>query len=425
MNILILGNGGREHALGWKLSQSKGVGNIYFSPGNSGTRYIGNNIPIDLSDPEKIVQVTKNLKIELVVIGPFRYLNGRIVDVLQNAGIKVFGPCQKASKIEGSKFFSKQLMKGLNIPTTKFELFRDIDTALEFVKATTFPIVIKTDIPIVGLGVEIVYDQKSASSFLKKVFGGRLGNYGAGVVIEEFVEGVEVSAHAFCDGKNAIMMPFTQDHKRLLDGDLGVNTAGIGAITPVPTIPSWQLEEIREKVVLPILDRLYKDGVVFCGVMYPGIIFTKNGWMVLEINARFGDPEAQNYMVLLKNDLLEIMLACVHGTLNNCEVTWSKDYVCNVVLTVKGYPDHMITYTPIFGLPKHACSQSPLIVFHNETKNILGWPFTYGHRVATLTCTAHTLEQAISFVYQCTKNIWYFGKYMRSDIGKKCLTTKQ
>lgn len=424
MNILILGSGGREHSLGWKLSQSPKVNKIYFYPGNSGTKYIGKNIDIDLSNPDEMICAVKNLGVELVVIGPFRYLNHshNVVDTLRQAGIRVFGPNYNAAIIERSKIFSKQLMKKIGIPTPRFEIFRDIHSACEFVKNASFPLVIKTDFPILGLGVEIVYNQTSAFCFLNKVFNRQLGDYGGGIVIEEFVQGIEVSAHAFCDGRSAIMMPFTQDHKRLLNGDRGVNTSGIGAVTPVPIIANSRMEEIRQEVVLPILSDLYKNKSSFCGVMYPGVVFTKDKWVVLEINARFGDPEAQNYMALLESDLLEIILACVNGTLDTCEVRWSKESACSVVLAINGYPDHMITNMPIFGLSRKATvRQSSSVVFHNETRSVLGWPFTYGHRVATVTSKASTLAQAIKTAYQDANNIHYFRKYVRKDIGSKVL----
>jgi phosphoribosylamine--glycine ligase len=422
MNILIIGQGGREHALGWKLAQSSRVERLYFASGNSGTAQIGENIDLDFSNPEQVIRIARDKAIELVIFGKFGFIQQGVSDVFLKEGIKVFGPSRLAGEIEGSKIFSKRLMKDLGVPCSEFVSFFDYSAASEYVEQSDFPLVIKTDIPVAGIGVEIVFDVLSAQKFLKKIFiEKRMGDTGSGVIIEKFLEGIEVSVHAFCDGTNAVMMPFSQDHKRLFDGDKGVNTFGIGAVAPVPSLSNELLEDIRQRMVLPILKALQEDGRPFVGVMYPGIMITQDGWRVLEINARFGDPEAQCYMRLLESDLLDIKLACIDGRLNEKEIHWSKDFVCSLVLAVNGYPDALVTGKPIFGLLDNQSENDHIIVFHNETALEDGNVMTVGHRAVTITSKAETLQKAITSAYDVAENIQFEGKYFRKDIGAKAL----
>lgn len=423
MNILIIGQGGREHALGWKLAQSPRAGKLYFAPGNSGTAQLGENLDLNFDDPEQMIRVARGKAINLVVIGRFAFISQGVSDVFLQAGIKVFAPSRSAGEIEQSKVFSKRLMQELGIPSADFRCFSDLESSIVYVKKARFPLVIKTDAPVSGVGVEIVSDTTSAIRFLEKVFKEqKFGDIGGGVVIEEFLEGIEVSAHAFCDGTNAVMMPFSQDHKRLLDGDRGVNTFGIGAVAPVPSLSGDLLEDIRQRAVLPILETLKKEGRPFVGVMYPGIMITSDGWKVLEINARFGDPEAQCYMRLLEDDLLDIMLACVDGRLNEKEIHWSADSVCSLVLAVDGYPDALTTGKPISGLPESQTGLGSTVVFHNETRVENGTTVTSGHRAVTITSKAETLRKAIADAYAMAEEVQFEGKYFRKDIGTKALS---
>ncbi len=425
MNILIVGTGGREYSIGWKLAQSPKVGKLFFAPGNAGTLGLGENIEMDFSKPEDCVAIAREKKIEMVIVGRIHYLQHGVSDIFLRAGFKVFGPSRAAAEIECSKAFSKKIMQQLNIPTAKCEFFNDYASAMSYVEQHTFPLVIKTDGPAFGEGVLIAKDLSSAKAHLNAIFNEKkFGEDGGKVLIEEYLEGIEVSAHAFCDGETAVMMPFSQDHKRLLDGDEGPNTAGLGAIAPVPGLPDNLLAEIRDRVIVPVLNLLKAQGTPFIGVMYPGLIITKDGWRVLEINARFGDPEAQCYMRLLQSDLFDIFEACINGSLSENNVLWSDEFTCCIVLSATGYPGDFKTGFPVFGISNFSQNNDP-VLFYGETKLNGGHVITDGPRAIGISATGVTLSDAVKSAYQGAQLITFDGVYYRKDIGAKALAVSK
>ncbi|MEK7461795.1 MAG: phosphoribosylamine--glycine ligase [Patescibacteria group bacterium] len=422
MNILIIGSGSREHAIGWHLAQSPKVSKLFFTPGNAGTITLGENLVMNLGKPSECITLAKSKKIDMVIIGPGLFLQRGVSDIFSAASIKVFGPSKRAAEIEYSKVFSKKLLTQLGIPTPIFEIFNDYASALFFLRKHSFPVVIKTDGIARGRGVAIVHNFIEGENFLNDIFiSKKFGNDGRRIIIEQFIEGFEISSHAFCDGNTAIMMPFSQDHKRFYDGDKGPNTAGLGAVCPVSNLPDNFAKEILTKVILPIMKALKEQGKSFLGVMYPGIILTKTGWYVLEINARFGDPEAQCYMRLLDTDLYEIIEACIDGNLNNMEVKWKNKAACCLVLTTFGYANN--TYKKggvICGLEKFT---SPLhtILFYGETKMIDGQVVTNGSRIMGISSVGENLKEAVQYAYQGIRPIEFDDMYFRKDIGVKAL----
>ena len=420
MNILIVGAGARESAIGWSLAKSPYVSNLFFSPGNSGTVQHGENLPLDMSHPQELIALAKDKKIDLVIMGRFTYIQEGIGELFREAGISVFGPTLAAAKIEGSKVFSKKILNELNIPTAKSFIAYDLDSAQEFIKSASYPLVMKTDSPIAGEGVEIIYNDNQAQRFLNDYFYiKKFKSAGDAVIIEEFLEGVEFSAHAFCDGKIAVMMPFSQDYKQLFDGNTGPNTAGIGAIAPVFKSNDLLLDDIKKNVIEPILSKLYELGSPFVGVMYPGIMLTKDGWKVLEINARFGDPEAVCYIRLLQTDLYEIISACLSGKLEDISIKWLKKYTCSVVLTTKDYYQETFFKDGqlISGLSSVTSQNDNTVIFHGETilQNCLS--VTNGPRVACISSVSDTLKEAVENAYLKAEEVTYNGKYYRKDIG--------
>jgi phosphoribosylamine--glycine ligase len=338
-DILIIGSGGREHAIGWKLKQSSKVGTIYFAPGNAGTETIGENISANVLKHKEIIDFVKKNKIDMVVVAPDDPLAAGMVDDLQNNKIRAFGPVKKASQLEWSKAFAKELMKEAKIPTANFETFFDYETAKKYLVKQQLPIVIKASGLALGNGVVVAQSMKEAKDALKDIMINKLhGDAGSTVVIEEFLEGQEVSFHAFCDGKIAKLFPTSQDHKQIFDNDKGANTGGMGTISPVSWVTADLIAEVEKTVVLPILKELKKRGIEYKGCLYPGIMVTKQGPKVLEFNARFGDPETQSYMRLLKTDLFDIFNACIDGKLSSLNINWSTESACTIVLASKGYP---------------------------------------------------------------------------------------
>ncbi len=429
--VLVIGSGGREHALGWKLKQSPRVSQLFFLPGNGGTSQIGTNINITVTENEKIVEWSKENKIDLVVVAPDDPLARGLVDDLEESGIKAFGSSKKASEIEWSKAFAKILMKEENIPTAKFETFSDFELAKKYLDSQRFPIVIKASGLALGKGVTIAKNRKEAilaldDAIVKKVF----GDSGSEVVIEEFLEGFEVSFHVFCDGESYSLFPVSQDHKQILDGDKGPNTGGMGTIAPVPQVHENLIKEVEEKIIKPTLKGLKKKGTEFKGILYPGIMVTKDGPKVLEFNARFGDPETETYMRLLDSDLFEIFNSCIDGNLKDLEIKWRKDFACTIVLVSKGYPQSSEKGIEITGI-EEAEKDSEIIVFHSGTikEDISevssyfhlrgGKLLTNGGRVLGVSSIGKTLEEALEKAHKAIEKIKFKGMQYRKDIGKR------
>lgn len=417
MNILILGSGGREHALAWKLKQSPRIQNIFIAPGNAGTSTVGENISLDIFNHQAVINFSKENRIDLVVIGPDDVLASGLINSLRNSGIKAFGPTKEASEIEWSKSFAKNLMKRLGIPTAKSAEFTEIESASEYVKNHSYPLVVKASGLALGKGVIIANSPEEAihsleEMMVKKTFGAA----GATVIVEECLHGEEISVHAFCDGETAAMFPMAQDHKRIFDNDKGPNTGGMGAIAPVPAVSADTLKEIEQRIIIPVLQELKNMGREFKGVLFPGIMLTKDGPKVLEFNARFGDPETQSYVRILKADLAEILLACVNGELNTIEIEWEDYSACCVVLASKGYPGNYPKGLPISGI-SDAEEVADVIVFHAGTKSLDNKIVTNGGRVLGISATGDNLPEALQKAYTAVEAVHFDGKQFRKDIA--------
>jgi phosphoribosylamine--glycine ligase len=417
MNILLIGSGGREHALAWKLKQSPKVDGLFISPGNAGTAQVGENVNLDIFDHQAIINFSREKNIDLVVIGPDDVLASGLVDSLQAAGIKAFGPTKKAAEIEWSKSFAKDLMKHLNIPTAKSEEFTQAGSAKKYLKTQNYPLVIKANGLALGKGVVIANSFNEASTAIDQMMTEKtFGSAGDTIIIEEFLIGEEISTHAFCDGENAVMFPASQDHKRIFEHDNGPNTGGMGTVAPYP-IPAGILDEIKESVVLPVLRELKRLGREFKGVLFPGIMLTKDGPKVLEFNARFGDPETQSYMRILQTDLVDILLACLNGKLGKTPIEWAKNKsACCIVLASQGYPENYPKGMPIEGI-KVAEKTDGVVVFHAGTKVVENTVVTNGGRVLGVSATGDDLPEALNKAYDAVDLINFNGKQFRKDIG--------
>ncbi len=416
MNILVVGGGGREHALVWKLKQSKKVGNIYVAPGNAGTTLLAENISATTKD--EIVSWLKVNEVDLVLIGPDNYLAEGIVDDIQELNIPVFGPTKAAAQIEWSKAFAKQLMEEEGVPTATSRTFDQINEVKEYIKRQSFPLVVKADGLALGKGVVIAKNISEAEQALQEMMGDkRFGEAGARIVIEEFLVGEEISTHAFCDGINTVLFPTSQDRKRAYDGDKGPNTGGMGTIAPVPSVSPEVLEDIEKTIVKPILEGLRNRGCPFTGVLYPGIMLTADGPKVIEFNARFGDPETQSYMRILETDLVDVLIACINGTLNELEVKWNSLSASCVVVASEGYPRKYEKGFPIHGFTD-ADKKDNVVVFHAGTTMKDNEVITNGGRVLNVTATGSSLENALADSYDAISNISFDGMWFRKDIGR-------
>lgn len=418
--VLVIGSGGREHALGWKLAKSSKVGKLFFAPGNAGTAGIGENVAIGALDIPKLVTFAVKNNVDLTVVGPDDALAFGVVDAFLKKGLKVFGPTQKAAQIEASKAFAKELMQEAGVPTATFETFTNVKKAKTYLTTQSLPIVIKASGLALGKGVVIAKTRKEAEQALddmmvKKIFGAA----GDKVVIEEFLEGPEISIHAFCDGKTYTLFPTARDHKQIYDGNKGPNTGGMGTISPLSSIKPSQVKQIGKLIVEPIIKTMKKRGVPFAGLLYPGLMMTKKGPKVLEFNARFGDPETQSYMRLLKSDLFDVLMACSTGKLCQQKVAWAKKAACCIVIASKGYPATSQKGIPIAGLEK-AEKQKDIVVFHAGTKYDEKTIVTNGGRVLGVTAVGANLTAALKLAYKQIgkKGIHFDGMQYRRDIGK-------
>lgn len=407
-NVLVVGGGGREHALVWKLSQSSRVGNIFVAPGNAGTAQLAQNVPISSTDiPALITFAIQNI-IDLTVVGPDNSLAAGIVDSFLAHGLKIFGPTKKAAEIEWSKVFAKKLMKKYNIPTAQYASFSSYKSALRYISTTSFPTVIKADGLALGKGVFLCKDLTEAKDALTTVM--QAGGARKKVIIEEYLEGVEVSAHAVCDGENFLLFPLAQDHKRIGEGNTGPNTGGMGTICPVP----GPVREISE-IVRRTLGALQKEGRSFSGCLFPGIMLTAQGPKVLEFNARFGDPETQVYMRLLKDDLLEVLEAATEHRLGDVRLEWRAGAAACIVLASLGYPGEYRQGLEIKGVEEN--SNNETVIFHAGTTLEGDKVLTAGGRVMGVTATGMNLKEALDLGYKATEKVSFEGKVFRKDIG--------
>ncbi|MEK7495470.1 MAG: phosphoribosylamine--glycine ligase [Patescibacteria group bacterium] len=422
MKILIIGSGGREHALGWKIKQSPLVEKIYFAPGNPGTKEIGENIAIETLDFKKLLKFAKSKKIDLTVVGPETPLVLGISDVFRKEKLKIFGPSRKASQIEGSKTFSKQLMKKYKIPTATYFSFKDFNEANKYLQHVKYPQVIKADGLSLGKGVVICKNRKDAEKFLKQLMVDKIfGRSGEKIIIEECLYGQEISFMVITDGKDFLSFLPSQDHKRLNENNQGPNTGGMGAYTPVPFLDKKLIKQIEKEIVVPTIKAMAKEGCLYQGILYPGLILTKEGPKVLEYNCRFGDPETQPLMMSLESDLVEIFLAQQKNKLKNKKLVFKKGFSVGVVLTSSGYPGEYKKGGQIIGLDK--VNDKDVQIFHAGTKEVDKKIITNGGRVLSVTAKGTTLDETIKKAYQYIgkKGVYFKGMQYRKDIGKNGL----
>ncbi|MBQ6833647.1 MAG: phosphoribosylamine--glycine ligase [Lachnospiraceae bacterium] len=420
MKVLIVGSGGREHAIAWKVAQSKRVEKIYCAPGNAGISQVAECVAIGAMEFDKLVAFAKEKEIDLTIIGMDDPLVGGVVDVFEAEGLRVFGPRKNAAILEGSKAFSKDLMKKYHIPTAAYENFTDMDKALEYLQTAKMPIVVKASGLALGKGVIICQNKEEAEDAVKEMMeGGKFGSAGNEIVIEEFMTGREVSVLSFVDGNTIKIMSSAQDHKRAKDVDEGLNTGGMGNFSPSP----FYTEEVdafcQKYIYQPTVDAMKAEGRPFKGVIFFGLMLTPDGPKVLEYNARFGDPEAQVVLPRLENDIIDVFEACIDGTLDQVDLKFDNDRatVC-VILASDGYPLSYEKGFVIEGLEKFAENEG-YYVFHSGTKfNEDGRFITNGGRVLGVTANGATLKEARANAYKATEWVQFENKYMRTDIGK-------
>ncbi|NTV90521.1 MAG: phosphoribosylamine--glycine ligase, partial [Clostridiales bacterium] len=416
-----VGGGGREHALVWKISQSPLVEKIYCAPGNGGIAAIAECLPVKATDIEGMITAAKDKQIDLVMVAPDDPLAAGMVDAMEAAGIRAFGPRKNAAILESSKAFSKELMKKYNIPTAAYEVFEDCEHAIEYLKHQNFPIVIKADGLALGKGVIIAngFDQAQEAvnnMMTDKVF----GNAGSKVVIEEFLTGMEVTILAFTDGKTVVPMASSQDHKRAYDDDTGLNTGGMGTFSPIAKYDEKTAEICMNEIFKPTIDAMLKEGRQFKGVLYFGLMLTENGPKVIEYNARFGDPEAQVVLPRMKNDIIEVFDAVIDEKLENIRFEWDERASVCVVMASGGYPGSYTTGYEIEGIK--AAEDLGLLVFHAGTKlGDDGKIITSGGRVLGVTSLENDLKTAIKKAYDGVSKISFPDVHYRTDIGKKGL----
>lgn len=419
MKVMIIGSGGREHALAWKIRQSPLVDKLYCAPGNGGIASLAECVPIKAMDIEGVVSFAKKEKIDLVMVAPDDPLAAGMVDALQDAGIRAFGPVKAAAIIESSKSFSKDLMKKYNIPTADYEIFDNSEAAIEYLKTSRYPVVVKADGLALGKGVIIAQSFEEACGAVQDMMSSKVfGHAGDRIVIEEFITGPEVSVLAFTDGKTIVPMVSSQDHKRALDNDQGLNTGGMGAFSPSRVYNKETAEFCMEKIFLPTINAMNSENRRFKGVLYFGLMLTSDGPKVLEYNARFGDPETQVVLPRLKNDIIEIFNAIIDEKLDTIKIEWEdNDAVC-VILASGGYPGKYATGLEIKGIDDAEADPS-VVVFHAGTKLQDGKYLTSGGRVLGVTAVAGTMEGAREKAYAAVKKISFENMHYRKDIGIK------
>lgn len=418
MKVLIVGSGGREHAIAWSVAKSDKVDKIYCAPGNAGITEYAECVPIGAMEFEKLAAFAKENEVDLTIIGMDDPLVGGVVDVFEKEGLKVFGPRKNAAILEGSKAFSKDLMKKYNIPTAAYENFDDADKALAYLETAKFPIVLKADGLALGKGVLICNDLEEAKEGVKSIMlDKQFGTAGNTMVIEEFMTGREVSVLSFVDGKTIKTMTSAQDHKRAMDGDKGLNTGGMGTFSPSPFYTE-EVDEFCKKYIYQVtVDAMKAEGREFKGIIFFGLMLTADGPRVLEYNARFGDPEAQVVLPRMKNDIIEVLEACVDGTLDQIDLEFEDNAAVCVVLASEGYPVKYEKGLPISGLEEFKKHEG-YYCFHAGTKLVDGQFVTNGGRVLGVTAKGKDLKEARANAYAATEWVSFANKYKRNDIGK-------
>lgn len=417
MKVCVIGNGGREHALAWRLSISPSVTKVYAIPGSAAMSDCAELVGIDWQQSDHLITFLKDNQVDLVVVGPEAPLVAGLADTLNKAGIPVFGPSKAAAQLEGSKVFAKDLMKKYNIPTAAYGVFHKVDEAKEFIGQTGAPIVVKADGLAAGKGVVVAMTIDEANAAVEDMLSGnRFGEAGSTVVIEEFMEGEEASLLAFVDGKTVVPMIASQDHKRIFDGDKGPNTGGMGTYAPAPVLTDALRDEAMKTILEPMVAAMENEGMPYVGCLYAGLMITPQGPKVVEFNARFGDPETQVVLPLLDSDLGQIMMACATGTLTADMVKWKDSSAACVILASKGYPETSSKGDVIHGDIKQ---HDTTIVFHSGTKLIGDEYVTNGGRVLGVVGLGKDLRTALDRAYGRIEHINFEGMQYRTDIGAK------
>lgn len=419
IDILLLGSGGREHAIAKKLAASPRCGKLYIAPGNGGTSQEGENISLDENDPTAVAAFAKDHGCGMVVIGPEAPLVVGVADAVREAGIPCFGPGAEGAQMEGSKLFSKQLMERAGVPTAAYGSFTDEQSALDYVNAQGAPLAVKADGLAAGKGVIVATELEQALDAVHECFSGAFGDAGNTVVVEEMLTGPECSLLAFTDGITVRPMATSQDHKRALEGDLGPNTGGMGVYSPVPIVTPEE-HETMVAIMHQTVEQLHREGIDYRGCLYGGFMLTPAGPKVLEFNARFGDPETQVILPRLQNDLVDVMLACAEQRLDEVELSWCDDWAVSVVLTSAGYPGSYEKGKVITGI-EDAEALDGVTVYHAGTREQDGQILTNGGRVIDVTALGATFEDARNLAYAACEKIDFEGKTLRHDIGLRAL----
>ena len=417
MRVLVIGSGGREHALAWKIAQSPLVKKVFCAPGNAGTANVAENIDIHSDNVDALLQFATVTGIGLTIVGPEQPLVKGLVDSFEESGLRVFGPSQRAAEIEGSKVFCKDLMKKYGIPTARYESFDSPDQVKLFTKEDE-PVVVKASGLAAGKGVILCSNAEQARSAVQSIMQEKaFGNAGDQVVVEEFLTGQEVSLLAFTDGKTVLPLDSAQDHKAAFDGDKGPNTGGMGAYSPALVFTEKLKQQVIDEIMIPTVRAMAKEGRYYRGILYAGLMLTESGPKVLEFNARFGDPETQPIMMRIKNDIVPIFEACIDGTLAKQSLQWRQEPTVCVVMAAKGYPSSYEKGKEISGLNSDENRQA--VVFHAGTKLENGKVLTNGGRVLGVTALGSDINQAIKNAYSAVDKIKWDGVHYRKDIGNK------
>jgi len=423
MKLLLIGSGGREHALAWKLEQSPLVEALHCAPGNAGIAEVADIVDIKADDIIGLLALVQRENYDFVVVGPEQPLAMGLVDALQDMGVRVFGPTEAAAQLESSKAFTKKLCDAYKIPTAKYGVFTELKAAKAFMKTMKAPYVLKADGLAAGKGVVIPETLKEAEAELKEFFSGKFGEASETVIIEEFMEGQEASFFAIADGKTALPLIAAQDHKRAFDGDKGPNTGGMGAYSPAPVFTDKVLETVMDKIIQPTVYGMAKDGHPFVGVLFAGLMITKDGPKLIEYNARFGDPECQVVMRRLQSDLLPLLLAAEAGELDKVDApAWFDEPVANVVLAAKGYPGSYKKGSVINGI-EDVNEQDGIVIFHAGTRRgtNCGKLKSNRGRVLNITASGETLQEAVNRAYEAVDGIKWSAKQYRTDIAHHAL----
>lgn len=422
LNILVIGGGGREHALAWKIRQSPLVNKIFIAPGNAGTNGVAQNVAIAADDVGSLLDFAKENKIGLTVVGPEAALAKGVVDTFESAGLLIAGPSKKAALIEGSKVFMKGILDKAGIPTARYEVHTNKDSALSALARFGERVVIKADGLAAGKGVIVAGSREEAVDAIGRMLVKReFGEAGAKIILEETLDGEEASILAFCDGYNVIMMPSSQDHKRIGDGDTGPNTGGMGAYSPAPVVTREMERWVEKNIMKTALKAMADDGRPYKGILYAGLMVTKDGPKVLEFNARFGDPECQPLLMRMKSDIVPVLMGVARGDISDIRVEWSDDPAVCVVMASRGYPGDHTKGAPINGLDR-AGAMNGVAVFHAGTaKTPSGQIVANGGRVLGVTAKGATIAGAIELAYRAVSQISFDGAYYRKDIGGRAL----